>query len=157
MIKVTKEMLRSLSAEAAAAPRLRKNHNFHKEDSDTLQRLLNAMEPGTYVTPHRHMDPDKREAFIVLTGKIVAVEFDDKGNITDHAIMSVSEGVRCVEIPEKTWHTLISLEKGTVLYELKDGPYDSSKDKKPAPWAPVEGDPKAGSYNASILKQLGIG
>ena len=65
MIRIDKELLDSVSAKAKASPRLRVNFNFHEEAEDTLQRLLNAMEPGTYVQPHKHENPNKREAFLL--------------------------------------------------------------------------------------------
>ena len=89
MKKITKEIVDQLALEAAMTPRKRKNLNYHTDYADTLQRMLNAMQPGTYIQPHRHKDPDKREAFILLSGKIVVVEFDDQGAIVDHILLEV--------------------------------------------------------------------
>ncbi len=41
---------------------------FHKQNSDTLHRMLNAVQPDSYVRPHRHLDPPKAEAWILLQG-----------------------------------------------------------------------------------------
>ena len=66
------ELVGELSARAAASPRRRANHNLHPELADPVQRFLNAMEPGTYVRPHRHMAPEpKWELFVVLDGEVV--------------------------------------------------------------------------------------
>ncbi|HIC0138358.1 TPA: WbuC family cupin fold metalloprotein, partial [Enterobacter hormaechei] len=54
MKQLTFNDLRKQSAQAANSPRLRAHHNFHPELSDPVQRLAIAMEPGTYVRPHRH-------------------------------------------------------------------------------------------------------
>ena len=156
MKKITKTELDRLSSEAANSERKRKNYNYHDLYSDTLQRMLNAMEPGTYVQPHKHEDPDKREAFILLRGRMAVVTFDDAGNITDHIILDVNEGNYGAEIPDKTWHTIISLKKGSVIYELKDGPYTPINDKNFAPWAPIEGSEKCSGYLKTILKALGL-
>ena len=54
MKQITFDDLKQQSATAAAAPRLRAHRNFHPELSDPVQRLAIAMEPGTYIRPHRH-------------------------------------------------------------------------------------------------------
>ena len=41
------------------SPRLRLNHNFHDDLADPINRMLNALEPGTYLQPHKHENPDK--------------------------------------------------------------------------------------------------
>jgi len=156
MIKINKTLLDSVSSEARSIPRKRKNYNFHKEYSDTLQRLLNAMEPMSYIQPHKHEDPDKREAFIALRGRILVVEFDELGNINDHIILDPLNGVYGAEIPERTFHTIVSLENGSVAYELKDGPYSPIDDKNFASWAPPEGSPDASPYLKDLLIQLNI-
>jgi len=156
MIRIDKNLLDPVSAEANLHPRRRKNYNFHKEYSDILQRLLNAMEPLTYIQPHKHQDPDKREVFIALRGRILVVEFDETGNVSDHVILDPVNGSYGAEIPEKTYHTIVSLESGTVAYELKDGPYSPVDDKNFASWAPKEGTREALSYLEELLKKLGI-
>ena len=156
MIRIDKNLLDSVSAGAKAVPRRRKNYNFHKEYSDTLQRLLNAMEPMSYVQPHKHEDPDKREVFFALRGRMLVVEFDPAGNITDHIILDPLKGVYGTEIPKRTFHTIVSLESDTVAYEVKDGPYSAMDDKNFASWAPKEGSTGTRQYLEELLKKLGI-
>jgi hypothetical protein len=138
MIRIDNPLLSEISARAKASPRRRMNYNFHQTSEDLLNRMLNAMEPGTYVCPHKHENPDKREAFLILKGSILVVEFDND------------------EIPPRTFHTLICLEPGSVLYELKDGPYDQRNDKQFAGWAPMEGDSEAPVFMQRILEELDI-
>jgi cupin fold WbuC family metalloprotein len=154
MIHIDKQLLDQVSQKAKMAPRRRMNHNFHQVPEDLLNRMLNAMEPDTYVRPHKHENPDKREAFIVLRGSFLIIEFDESGHITDHVILGGKKGVYGLEIPPRTYHTLISLEEGSVIYELKDGPYIAQTDKVFAPWAPEEGSAEAAVYNQTLLKKL---
>lgn len=156
MIKINETFISKTSEKAKTSPRRRMNYNFHKEDSARLQRMLNAMEPGTYIQPHKHENPDKVEAFFVLRGRILVVEFDDSGNIVEHIILDAKTGNYGAEIAPRTWHTIISLESGSVAYEVKDGSYNVSSDKNFAPWAPSEGDENCKSYIAEILKKLDI-
>jgi len=156
MIKINEKFINITSAKAKKSDRRRMNYNFHKEDSSTLHRMLNAMEPDTYLQPHKHENPDKIEAFFVLRGRVLVLEFDDKGNIIDHIILDSKKGNFGAEIPPRTWHIIISLEKNTVAYEVKDGPYNPENDKIFAPWAPSEGDSEAQEYNKNILRELNI-
>jgi cupin fold WbuC family metalloprotein len=156
MIRIDQNLTGKITEQAIVSLRKRKNYNFHRFPEDTLQRLLNAMEPGTYVHPHKHENPDKREAFLVLTGTLLVVEFDEQGNITDHIILNRELGNFGTEIAERTYHTIISLEKGSVAYEAKDGPYDPTDDKYFAEWAPPENSPEREAYINSILAKLNI-
>jgi cupin fold WbuC family metalloprotein len=152
MIKITHQLVTDLSKEAAASPRLRKNYNFHREASDPLQRMLNALELGTYVQPHRHQNPDKREAFILLSGSLLVVEFDEHGAVSDHSVLSTAKGVHGAEIAAATWHTIVALEPSTVVYELKDGPWDPADDKDFAPWAPAEGEAESAAWLERLIE-----
>ncbi len=156
MIKINSELINQVSEQAQVSSRRRKNYNFHEQDVDLLQRMLNAMEPDTYIQPHKHENPDKVEAFFVLKGSILLVEFNENGEITDHCVLNPLQGNFGGEVSPRTWHTLISLEKGSVAYEVKDGPYDPTIDKQFAPWAPEEGEMGGDLYNRSILKQLNL-
>ena len=156
MIKINEEFIEETSTKAKISKRRRMNYNFHKEDSATLQRMLNAMEPDTYIQPHKHEDPDKVEAFFALRGRILVVEFDDEGNISDHIILDPLNGNFGAEIAPRKWHSIISLEKNSVAYEVKDGPYNAKIDKNFASWAPMDGDPDASNYIQKILEKLNV-
>jgi len=153
---VDNKVLEALSAEAKASLRRRKNKDYHTGPEDLLQRLLNAIEPETYVRPHKHQNPDKREVFIILKGSAAIVSFDNAGNITGKAIISREQGVYVVEIPAGIWHTVISLENNTVYYEVKDGPYNPENDKTFASWAPEENTQAAVIYMGLIRQKLNL-
>ena len=78
---ITHNVLDQLSREAAGSDRLRKNLNMHDDYADACQRLFNAMEPGTYIRPHRHTDPPKPECFMAVRGKMALIVFDDRGEV----------------------------------------------------------------------------
>ncbi|MCF8227481.1 MAG: WbuC family cupin fold metalloprotein [Bacteroidales bacterium] len=157
MIKIDEKFIGDVSFRARKSERKRMNHNFHEFPEDTLQRMLNAIEPGTYIQPHKHENPDKREAFFVLRGRIAVVEFDDDGRVVDHIVLDARKGKYGAEISPRTWHVIISLEPGSVAYEVKDGPYDPENDKIFAPWAPAEGEPHAEEFNEKLVRELKLG
>lgn len=156
MIKIDKPLLDSISKEAQQTERKRKNYNFHKSGSDLLQRMINAMEPGTYVQPHKHESPDKREVFLILTGKMAVIEFDDTGKVTEFTILSREEGVHGIEIAPRIYHMVIALETGSSVYEIKDGPYSVADDKNFAPWAPREGNADCENYLLKIMTEIAL-
>jgi cupin fold WbuC family metalloprotein len=92
MIHIDQVLIRPISEQATSSARKRKNYNFHHSAKDPLHRMLHGMEPGTYVQPHKHEDPDKREAFIILKGKVAAIEYSDSGEITDYIILDPETG-----------------------------------------------------------------
>ena len=156
MIKINAELISDIQNKASSSPRKRSMHIFHKTMDDTLQRMLNSWQPGTYLRPHKHENPDKREVFIALTGKFVVIEFDDTGNIRDHMILDPFTKEFAAEIGERVFHTVICLEPNSTAYELKDGPYNPIDDKNFASWAPKEGAKGCEEFNQKLLEQLGL-
>lgn len=154
MIRINNELINEVSSQARQSPRLRKNLNFHKEASATMQRMLNAMEPNTYIQPHKHENPDKTEVFFSLRGRLAVVTFMDDGAIADAVVLNPETGSFGVEVPPRTWHMIVSLDEGAVSYEVKDGPYDVAVDKCFAVWAPAEGDVRCGEYLETIKKNI---
>jgi len=156
MLKISQNQLNELKQKAADSPRLRAMHNIHVSFDDTIHRMLNCLQMDTYVQPHTHTIPEKREMFVLISGKAVAIQFSDEGEITDYCILQKDTEYQIIEFPAKVMHTIISLEDGTILLEVKDGPWKSTDDKKFATWAPSEGQPECKEYNDMILKKLGI-
>ncbi|QEM69463.1 cupin fold metalloprotein, WbuC family [Geobacter sp. FeAm09] len=143
---VTTDLLRQLSEQARTSPRLRKNHNIHRRDESRCHRLLNAVEPATYIRPHRHLDPEKDEAFILMSGTLGIVTFADDGAVAETVLLSREQGTLAADIPSGTYHTAVSLEPGTVFYEAKAGPYLPLGDAEKAAWAPGDDEPGAPAY-----------
>lgn len=147
---VTRDLLQQVSREALLSPRLRKNHNLHPCDESRCHRLLNAIEPASYIRPHRHLDPEKDEAFILMQGRLGIVLFSGNGEPLECTILSHQDGIVAADIPHGVYHTAVSLETGTVFYETKAGPYLPLTTEETADWAPLDTDSAAGDY----LEQL---
>ena len=143
---ITRELVAQVSAEARQNPRLRTNHNIHPSDESRCHRLLNAIEPGSYIRPHRHLDPEKDEAFILMSGRLGIVTFTEVGAVTGSVLLSHAGGNLAVDIPHGVYHTAVSLESGTVFYETKAGPYRQLTEDEAVAWAPEAGDPEAQEF-----------
>lgn len=139
-------LLDAVSAVARTSPRKRQNRNLHSDDRATCHRLLNAIEPDSYLPPHRHNDPAKGEGIIVLRGRIGTVFFFDAGGVTGHALLEPGSAVVGIDVPSGAYHTVLALDPGTVIFETKAGPYVPLGPDERAPWAPAEGAPDAAAY-----------
>ena len=151
---VTREQLSQLSYEARISPRLRKNYNLHPADESHCHRLFNAIEPASYVRPHRHLDPEKDEAFVLIHGCLGVVTFSDSGDVTETVVLSRQSGVLAADIPHGVYHTAVSLEPGTIFFEAKAGPYLPLAVDESAPWAPCEGDEAAPSFLEQLRERV---
>jgi cupin fold WbuC family metalloprotein len=136
IIRIDPAALSDLTTIAQAAPRLRMNRNLHANHSAVVQRLFIAMEPGTYVRPHRHNH--SWELLLPLSGAFSVVIFDDKGEELERFVLGAN-GLNIVEMPAGTWHSVAALESGSVIFEVKEGPYIPTTAAEFAEWAPVEG------------------
>jgi len=154
MIRITTELIDQVVDQARNSPRLRMNYNFHADLADPVQRLLNALEPWTYIRPHKHTT--KEESFVLLRGTILAVVFNNDGSIRDHAILSRETGILGIEFEENSYHMLTSLETGSVVYEIKEGPFVPHTEGSSAPWAPQEGTPEAKGFLTKTFEELGV-
>lgn len=136
MKKLSYEQLSGLSNEAQISPRKRMNHNFHAELSDPIQRLAIAMEPETYIRPHRH--GGSWELLTSLRGRFVVLTFDDTGTVIDRSVLG--EGISVIETSTACWHAVLSLDTGGVIFEVKHGPYVPFREDDFAPWSPPADD-----------------
>lgn len=144
-------LLDATTARAKQSPRLRMNHNFHERLDDPVNRLLNALEPGTYLRPHRHSNPDKTEIFLLLRGRVALFLFDDAGNVTETHVLDPLAGVFGAEIEAGTWHSLLVLEPGSVIYEVKAGPFAPLAPENFASWSPT---PEEGEAVQTFMERL---
>lgn len=151
---ITDALLDDLSAQAAQNARLRMNHNFHRSMDDPIHRMLNALEPGTYIPPHRHLRSAKAESFLVLRGELALFVFDEEGNVSECRVVSPDRGTYGAEIPAGTWHSMLALQPGTVIYEVKPGPYRPIAPEDVAAWAPSAADAQAVSLYLESLQAM---
>jgi|GEM_PF-50956 len=138
--------------DAKRSDRGREIHIFHEGDPDPLQRMLNAIQPGSYVRPHRHLNPPKAESIILLQGMLAYVSFSDDGLPEEGGLVLIdsARGVYGCDIRPGIWHTIFALAPDTVLFEVKPGPYDPSVDKEFAPWSPAEYSEEAAAFLAEL-------
>lgn len=143
------EYLNGLTVQAQASLRKRQHRNIHESYEALCQRTFNAIEPDSYLRPHQHAVTQGPETMVGIRGLMALIVFDDGGQIllvqrfgaggavTDPTIAAGTES------PPGIWHSVVSLEPGSILLEVKSGPYDLDAPRYPAPWAPEEDRKKA--------------
>jgi cupin fold WbuC family metalloprotein len=116
---VNQQVLDELTERAKESPRLRMNLDLRNSPEDQSQRMLNAIEPGTVLPVHRHLKSS--ETVVCLRGHFEEYFYDADGRLTE--VIDMTPGALLLNIPAGQWHSLKCLESGTVLLEVKDGPY----------------------------------
>ena len=102
---------------------MRMNYDLRNSASDGSQRMLNAIEPGSPLPIHRHRKSS--ETVVCLRGRLVEEFYDVLERRCAEAIeLSPGDPVVALNIPIGQWHTVRALESGTVIMEVKDGPYE---------------------------------
>lgn len=142
----------ALCTEAQEAPRRRAHHLFHRSHGELVQRMLIALQPGTYFRPHRHLDPPKWELLLVLKGAAAWLGFDDEGRVSARLEAGAHRGSKGLESPEGAWHALVCLATDTVIFECKPGPFAPVAPEDFAPWAPAEGAEEGADYVRWMLR-----
>ena len=127
-MKITQQLLDTLTKQAKASSRLRMNYDLRNSDADQSQRMLNAIEPGTHVPIHRH--PKTSETIIILRGHATEVFFDATGRVVEETIDLQPDGdCVAINVPMGQWHTIHPLESGTVILEMKEGAYEPMREE----------------------------
>ena len=122
-MKITQAVLDKLTAEAKASPRLRMNLDLRNSSEDQSQRMLNAIEPGSVVPIHRHQKTS--ETVVCLRGRLVWEYYDELERMCTERIELTPNGqVMALNVPAGQWHTVKALESGSVILEMKNGPYE---------------------------------
>ena len=114
--------------------------------------MLNAIEPESYIRPHRHLFPPLDEAFVILRGYEAVMLFNNHGSVEKVLPLNVKSQQLGADIPAGWYHTIVSLKTGSVFYEVKAGPYDPNRIKDFATWAPPEDSYEAIKYLSSLKK-----
>ena len=142
----------SLTSEASQSSRLRSHRNIHESYTEPCQRLFNAIGVDSYIRPHRHLLDRKPEFLIAIKGKFVFIEFDTVGNIQSvmrfgtEKYAQDEDMIMGLEISSGIWHTVLAEMPGSILLEVKSGPFVPSDSKEYADWSPREGSKESKEY-----------
>lgn len=123
-MKITQDLLDSLTAMAKSSPRRRMNYDLRNSPEDGSQRMLNAIEPGSQVPIHRHTSTS--ETVVCLRGRVAEDYYNEvEGRVIETVELFPGGEIAALCIPAGQWHTARALESGTVILEVKDGKYEA--------------------------------
>jgi len=154
LVVLSRSLVEEVTEASRTSPRRRIIQPFHKSDGDLLHRMLNVIQPDSYVRPHRHLEPPKAEAWVVLRGSLAFFTFEEDGRVRDCLSLEAGGEHFGVDLAPGIFHGLVALAPDTVIYEVKNGPYAPANDKAFAHWAPAEGTPEAAGYLASLREEF---
>ena len=141
VFNLSSDMLQQGVEASRLSPRKRIILPIHRKQDAGVQRMLNFLQPDTYIRPHRHTGTDASESVCVIRGSLHFMIFDDIGNISHHFEAVAGEPSAVFDIEPGLWHSFFVIKPDTIIFEAKKGPYHPISDKDFAPWAPEEFTP----------------
>ncbi len=137
---INKELLSELHKQAVNSDRKRMNFDLRTTPEDTSQRMLNALEVGTHVPIHRHVNTS--ETVICVEGCLNWVFYEEQPSvgtggpvhdgstaIDETAFVETARFRICprerqygIQVPPMTWHSVEVIVPSTIC-EMKDGAY----------------------------------
>jgi cupin fold WbuC family metalloprotein len=131
MQQICGRRISDLLGQAAESPRRRSHLLLHAGPDDQVQRLLIAVQPGTYIRPHRHSE--QWEMLVLQRGRLAVLAFGEGGELLSRHEMSAADPV--IQIPVGVWHGAVVADPDTLVMEIKPGP---CRPNEFAAWAPEE-------------------
>jgi cupin fold WbuC family metalloprotein len=131
--------LDDLCKAARDSERRRAHLLLHSGHQDQVQRLVIAVEPGTYVRAHKHSE--QWEMLVLLRGRVDVLLLSDGSELQQRALLNPAAPV--IQIPMGQCHCAIVRETGSVVMEIKPGPYRPNEFMA---WAPEEGASTTGAF-----------
>lgn len=154
LVVLSRSLVESVAGASRTNPRRRILLPFHKSEAELLHRMLNVIQPDSYVRPHRHLEPPKAEAWVVLRGALAFFTFEEDGRVRDCLSLEAGGEAFGVDLAPGIFHGMVALAPDTVIYEVKNGPYAPGDDKAFPSWAPAEGSPEATGYLVRLREEF---
>jgi len=152
ILNIDKSTLAEIIEKSRISSRKRACHIVRSFKQGIPAVMFNALQPGTYIRPHIHPVAEGTEILIPITGKSTAIIFDEKGKIKEKYELS-KEKTNYLEIPSRTFHTVIALEPDSILCEIYMATHPEEEYKQFAAWSPEEG-PLADEYLKKLIKEI---
>jgi cupin fold WbuC family metalloprotein len=143
---LTPELIESARVASRTHPRQRIMVQIQRSEAAPVQRLLNVMQPGSYVRPHQHPRPQAIELVHVIQGAAALCIFQADGTLLEKRELRSGTEAALADMEPGVYHTFYAVEPDTVVLEIKGGPYDAKQDKIWPAWAPEENTPEAVAY-----------
>ncbi|TNE73369.1 cupin fold metalloprotein, WbuC family [bacterium] len=154
VFKLTNELIEQGLQASRVSERKRMVLPVHRSQDAIVQRIVNFLQPGTYIRPHKHPREHASESVYIERGAISLLIWDDEGNLLESHWMHYNSPEKLIDIEPNVWHSMLVWYPDTVLLEFKRGPYDTQEDKYFAPWSPEEGTVEAEAFLQDLIVKL---
>ena len=114
---------------------------------DPVQILVNCLQPGTCLMPHRHTG--RPETRYVIDGMIALLRFNDQGDVLEFVLADTGT---VVTTPAGEWEMMVAMKANTTILDIITGPYNPATHKENAPFAPEENDQEAAQEYLKIIE-----
>jgi cupin fold WbuC family metalloprotein len=146
--------LNTLKTAVKASAKRRARINAHADGEDALHEMIIAIDPTSYIRPHKH--PGKSEAFHIVEGEVDIVVFTDDGEIDRIVSLGPPGGRRAFyyRMSNAFFHTLIIRSDLLIVHEITNGPFRPSATVF-AEFAPDDREvEQAAAYQAGLLQRV---
>jgi cupin fold WbuC family metalloprotein len=146
--------LNTLRAAVKSSAKRRARINTHPDGDDALHEMIIAIDPTSYIRPHKH--PGKSEAFHIIEGEVDIVVFTDTGEIDRIVPLGPPGSGRSFyyRMSSAFFHTLIIRSDVLIVHEITNGPFRPAATVF-ADFAPDDREPeKAAAYQVELLRRV---
>lgn len=152
VIRVNEDVIQEMKNSAKENISGKIRYCFHESENANMQEMLFVVSNSGYSRPHMHKEV--AESHVVVDGEGYCVLFDQFGNIMEAFRISTEDNF-IYRIQKGIWHMVIPLSEQMVIYEIREGKFDSSTNIFPE-WAPKEGDEgKIKQYKQNLINRIG--
>lgn len=137
-----------------SSPNSRTRICAHKDSTDHVHEMIIALDKGSYIRPHKHLE--YHESFHMIEGELKIVIFEDNGDIQRVIELAPYKSSKAFfyRLPPDKFHTVILETQTVVFHEVVQGPFKPEKTIY-APWAPEESSKNdALLYVQSLLRRI---
>lgn len=150
--EIGRDEIEVLRAAVGATQKRRARINAHPDSSDALHEMMIAIEPGSYIRPHKH--PAKSESFHIIEGEVDIIVLDDTGDIRRIVSLGDKDSGKAFyyRMSQPFFHTLIIRSPLLIMHEITNGPF-RPEGTVFADFAPPDTDEAAASAYMALLHE----
>lgn len=123
------QQIAELFKQASVSERLRSHLELHKCHNEKVQRVLIALQKGSYVEPHYHDQPHQWEMFVVMQGALELKLWSSEGEILGASIIGEGGDTSMMELQPGQIHSVECISEQALMLEIKEGPFDPANAK----------------------------
>ncbi len=152
IIRVNEDVIQKMKNSAKENVSGKIRYCFHESENANMQEMLFVVSNTGYLRPHMHKGV--AESHVVVDGEGYCILFDKFGSVMEAFRVSTKDNF-IYRIQKGIWHMVIPVSEQMVIYEIREGKFDSNTNIFPE-WSPKEGDvEKIEQYKQNLINEIG--